>query len=102
MSLFGGTVDETSVGSINDNEKGGQSGGGASGSVRSLIMKAQNAYDKAIECQKNGDWERYGKYIGMLEQYLTKLDSASNTVQSADNAAADADAAAAETAEAAE
>ncbi len=103
MSLFGGSVDDTSVGSINDKGDGGETAsGGASGNVRSLIKKAQNAYDKAIECQKNGDWEGYGKYIGMLEQYLTKLDSASNTVQSADNAAADADAAAAETAEAAE
>jgi uncharacterized membrane protein (UPF0182 family) len=100
MSLFGGTVDETSVGSINDNEKGDQSGGVASGSVRSLIMKAQNAYDKAIECQKNGDWEGYGKYIGMLEQYLNKLDSASSTAQAADSEASgteDASSGAAET-----
>jgi hypothetical protein len=38
----------------------------------------------------------------MLEQYLTKLDSASNTAQAADNAAADTEAAATETADAAE
>ena len=41
--------------------------------IKSLIKKAQNAYDKAIECQKEGDWEGYGKYIKQLERYLTEL-----------------------------
>ena len=45
--------------------------------MNALIKKAQNAYDKAIECQKNGDWEGYGKYIKQLENYLTKLASES-------------------------
>ena len=51
--------------------------------VMSLIKKAQNAYDKAIECQKNGDWEGYGKYIKQLENYLTKLANESGTSKSA-------------------
>ena len=96
LSLFGGTVDDTSVGSVGENGEDGGDGavGGASDSVRSLIKKAQNAYDKAIECQKEGDWEGYGKYIGMLEQYLTKLgsagssDGAEETSEAADTAEA--------------
>ena len=40
---------------------------------------------EAIEAQKNGDWEGYGKYINQLEGYLTKLASESG----AGNGAAD-------------
>jgi uncharacterized membrane protein (UPF0182 family) len=101
LSLFGGTVDDTSVGSVGE-DGGNGAGSGAAESVRSLIKKAQNAYDKAIECQREGDWEGYGKYIGMLEQYLTKLGSASSA-GSAGTASADAGQEAAEdTAETAE
>lgn len=71
LSLFGGTYDDSSVGSVQTGDD--EEEGGASEDVKSLIKKAQNAYDKAIECQKEGDWEGYGKYIGQLEQYLTKL-----------------------------
>ena len=69
LSLFGGNAGDAGndVGSINDGQ------GDQSDDVRSLVLKAQNAYDKAIECQKNGDWEGYGKYINQLESYLTKL-----------------------------
>ena len=71
LSLFGGTYDDTPSASIQTGDEDEDTG--ASEDIKSLIKKAQNAYDKAIECQKNGDWEGYGKYIGMLEQYLTKL-----------------------------
>jgi len=64
ISLFGGS-------SGGGGDEGG--GGTADDDIDSLIAKAQNAYDKAIECQKNGDWEGYGKYIKQLENYLTKL-----------------------------
>ena len=55
-----------------------------------LIKKAQNAYDKAIACQKEGDWEGYGKYIKQLESYLTKLANESNAGSKAAEPAADA------------
>ncbi len=69
MSLFGSDAEGggKDIDGINDGE------GDTSESVKSLISKAQNAYEKAIECQKNGDWEGYGKYIKQLENYLTKL-----------------------------
>ena len=67
ISLFGG---EAGKGDKTDEDGGGGSG---SDDIASLVAKAQNAYDKAIECQKNGDWEGYGKYIKQLEGYLTKL-----------------------------
>ena len=75
LSLFGGSYDDSSDNSIVDGggEDGSTSGGGASENVKSLIKKAQNAYDKAIAAQKEGDWEGYGKYIRQLEQYLTQL-----------------------------
>ena len=71
LSLFGGDAGDTGK------NVDGLDGGDAGGDVNSLIKKAQNAYDKAIECQKNGDWEGYGKYIKQLENYLTKLASES-------------------------
>ena len=41
--------------------------------MKSLVKKAQNAYDKAVAAQKEGDWETYGKYIEQLEGYLAEL-----------------------------
>ncbi len=71
LSLFGGDAGDTGK------DVDGIDGNDAGGDVNALIKKAQNAYDKAIECQKNGDWEGYGKYIKQLENYLTKLASES-------------------------
>ena len=89
LSLFGGDAGDTGK------NVDGLDGGDAGGDVNSLIKKAQNAYDKAIECQKNGDWEGYGKYIKQLENYLTKLASESGVDS---QAAAPAEEPAAETA----
>lgn len=72
LSLFGGTYDDSSGNGIISGEDK-EDNTEAADDVKSLIKKAQNAYDKAIAAQKEGDWEGYGKYIGMLEQYLTKL-----------------------------
>ena len=74
VSLFGGDADSggSKIDGIDDGD------GDTTEDVRSLIKKAQNAYDKAIECQKEGDWEGYGKYIKQLESYLTKLANESN------------------------
>jgi len=41
--------------------------------IKSLVRKAQNAYDKAIAAQKEGDWATYGKYLAQLEEYLNEL-----------------------------
>lgn len=38
-----------------------------------IITKAQNAFDKAQQAQKNGDWAQYGEYIKKLEKYLSQL-----------------------------
>ena len=89
ISLFGGEAGDK------ENKIDGIDGGdgAASNDVQSLINAAQNAYNKALEAQKNGDWEGYGKYIKQLENYLNKLASESGVP--ADNAApADANAAA--------
>ena len=82
---------------LNLNDKGSDEEG-TSNDVQSLINAAQNAYDKAIEAQKNGDWAEYGKYIGQLEKYLKQLSDQSGAVSSApaDQAPAEAEAPAAE------
>ena len=86
ISLFGGEADSggSKIDSLDDGS------GGATEDVKSLISKAQNAYDKAIECQKNGDWEGYGKYIKQLENYLTKLSNESGSGSAAAPAAEEA------------
>ena len=68
MSLFGSGYDDSV------HSSGGNTGASTGGdSDKSLIQKAQNAYDKAISAQQNGDWAAYGKYIKQLETYLNKL-----------------------------
>ena len=74
-SLFGNGAGDR------DNKIDGVTGdeGDTNDDVKSLISKAQNAYNKALEAQKEGDWEGYGKYIKQLENYLTKLANESGT-----------------------
>ena len=50
----------------------GQESGEAS--VTELIRKANEAYDNAVEAQKNGDWKKYGEYLKELEGYLKELE----------------------------
>ena len=85
MSMFGGTAGGKNGDGNNDNGNDA----GAGNDVESLIKMAQNAYDKAIEAQKNGDWAEYGKYIGQLEKYLKRLGNVSGqgTAAPAENAA---------------
>ncbi|MBR2675113.1 MAG: UPF0182 family protein [Mogibacterium sp.] len=89
VSLFGGDAGDkqNKIDGIDDGE------GAASDDVQSLIQKAQNAYNKAIEAQKNGDWEGYGRYIKQLENYLAKLANESGAAagDSAANAGVDAE-----------
>lgn len=41
--------------------------------IKTLILRADDTYKKAIEAQRQGDWAGYGKYIKELEGILTKL-----------------------------
>ncbi|NLY87767.1 MAG: UPF0182 family protein, partial [Clostridiales bacterium] len=69
VSLFGGDADDDNKSDANaDSDKGG-----STERMKSLVKKAQNAYDKAVAAQKEGDWETYGKYIEQLEEYLAEL-----------------------------
>ncbi|MFZ7121283.1 MAG: UPF0182 family protein [Eubacteriaceae bacterium] len=43
--------------------------------ISSLIIKANELFEKAQEAQKNGDWSKYGEYIDNLEQVLNKLNT---------------------------
>ena len=70
ISLFGSGYDDGLNGSVSN---GGGNTSGGSESTSSLIKKAQDAYDKAMNAQQNGDWAAYGKYIDQLETYLNKL-----------------------------
>ena len=70
VSLFGSGYDDGLNGSVS-NGNGGSSSGPET--KASLIKKAQNAYDKAMNAQQSGDWAAYGKYIDQLETYLNKL-----------------------------
>ncbi|MBQ0079358.1 MAG: UPF0182 family protein [Eubacterium sp.] len=38
-----------------------------------IIEKAQNAYDKAQDALKDGNWAKYGEYMNKLEKYLKQL-----------------------------
>jgi uncharacterized membrane protein (UPF0182 family) len=38
-----------------------------------LIMQANDAYERAVEAQRNGDWARYGRELQNLREYLTRL-----------------------------
>ena len=71
VSLFGTGYDDGNGGSSSSTETGNS---GSSGDTQaSLIKKAQEAYDQAVESQKNGDWEGYGKNLKKLENYLNRL-----------------------------
>lgn len=38
-----------------------------------IIKKAQEAFDKAEDAQKNGNWAKYGEYLNDLDKYLNML-----------------------------
>lgn len=68
-SMFEGNFD--GVDSNNTDGSSGVSGGGES--LESLARKANSEYEAAVECQRQGDWEGYGKHLDKLESYLKKL-----------------------------
>lgn len=41
--------------------------------VKEKIKSAKDAFDKAVEAQKNGDWAKYGEYIKNLQDILGEL-----------------------------
>lgn len=68
-SLFGeGSANESSSASSDQEEKSDDKL-----STSELIDKVQDAFSKAEEAQKNGDWAKYGKYLDEMEKYLNML-----------------------------
>ncbi|NCB42598.1 MAG: UPF0182 family protein [Clostridia bacterium] len=41
--------------------------------LQELIRLANEAYEKALSAQKEGDWAGYGQYMNQLQQYLSQL-----------------------------
>lgn len=77
-SLFDGDFSDADTNNTEGSGNGtgtnsGTSGGSGSSSLKELAQKANSEYEAAIECQKQGDWEGYGKHIKKLESYLSKL-----------------------------
>lgn len=65
----------TESGEASSSASSSQNGASAS-SVRDLAKKAAEAYDKAVEAQRRGDWKSYGEYLDELADYLNKLKQA--------------------------
>jgi hypothetical protein len=38
-----------------------------------MIIQANDAYERAVDAQKNGDWAAYGSELQNLREYLTRL-----------------------------
>ena len=77
-SLFDGDFSDADTNNTEGSGNGtgtnsGISGSSGSSSLKELAQKANSEYEAAIECQKQGDWEGYGKHIKKLESYLSKL-----------------------------
>ena len=62
--------DDSSIINPDDGEDGSESG---EMSQAELIAKAQEAFEKAQEAQKEGNWAAYGTYLDQLEDYLNQL-----------------------------
>lgn len=41
--------------------------------IKEKIKNAKDAFDKALEAQKNGDWAKYGEYIKSLQDILSEM-----------------------------
>lgn len=67
-SLFGGDYSDVTS-SVSSSSSSSSSGYSQS----QLIAKAQEAYEKAVEAQRSGDWKSYGEYLKQLESYLNQL-----------------------------
>ena len=80
-SMFGDGAGDPLAGEAGASEgtsSGGISTGGLSNAGQTadqLIQKAVDAYNNAVDAQKDGDWTNYGKYLDELNSYLTQLQS---------------------------
>lgn len=73
-SLFGeGSAHESETGQEAKQDRDEGEGGDKALSKTEIIQKCQEAYDNAQNALKDGDWEKYGKYMGELEKYLNEL-----------------------------
>ena len=58
-------------------EEGSENGSGNAGSGEAVnpdsMQKLSEAYNKALEAQKNGDWAEYGEYINQLGELIDQL-----------------------------
>jgi uncharacterized membrane protein (UPF0182 family) len=71
-SLFGeGSAHESKTGEEAKEDQNGN--GNKELSKTEIIQKCQEAYDNAQDALKEGNWEKYGKYMDELEKYLNKL-----------------------------
>ena len=52
-----------------------QPGGDTTGTLdlQALIQLANEAYERALAAQREGDWAGYGQYMNQLQQYLSQL-----------------------------
>lgn len=71
-SLFGEGSAKESPGSSDAEDKEGQESDDNL-SQSELAAKAQEAFNKAQEAQKDGNWAKYGQYLDELEKYLGLL-----------------------------
>lgn len=74
-STFSAALSSLFGGNISDGSDAAEGNGSDSGelSQKDLIQKANDAYNNAVNAQKNGDWKKYGEYLAELERYLNKL-----------------------------
>ena len=64
-------------GAVSDNKKPGQTnddpGASNTNDIKTLIKKANDAYENAQAALKEGDFAKYGEYMDDLEKYLKKM-----------------------------
>lgn len=78
---FVGEVDAVENGGTGTDQSGEEQGGESPGSggidmdasQEELIQNANQAFEEAVNAQRNGDWAGYGRYLEQLEQYLNAL-----------------------------
>ena len=73
FGVSGGTVTSKSAKDESEADKDGTGSGEKKMTVSDYAKAAQEAYDKAQEALKDGDWAEYGKYMDQLKDYLDKM-----------------------------